>query len=296
MPVSKQQQQAQRQKVIIQLLLTSPIKAPIFHGVAVKLQQMLAKDDYKLETALRLVNEDPGLAAEMLKYANSAYNAGAAKITTIRSAMVRLGSQQIVNLAFSASLSSHKSTNPIIGELLANLWTHSHVVALASSWMALSIKKDNTERFKGLQEEEVYLAGLFHSIGKFYLLKEIDDLISKGVMVIDEISLSGVVAELNYIMGVKLIDYWNLPPVYAKVIEGKINPEWGNTQSESEVNAVDMIAMVRLSCFLHRNYREKGILIDESCIEYSEVKEECDHLGITDLKKVSQIIQLFSGV
>jgi HD-like signal output (HDOD) protein len=282
-----------RKKVITQLLLTNPIKTPVFHEVALKLQQMLARDDYSIENALRLINDDPGLSAEMLRHANSTYNSGAEAITTIKSAMIRLGSQQILNLAYSASLSSHRSFNSLINSTFLSLWTHSHIVAMSGSWLVLTLKKDSEQlnRFRTLNEEEVYLAGLFHSLGKFYLLKEIDELVNTGVLVIDEHSLLEISNDLNQRMGVKLIEKWSLPEIYGKVIEGKTGTDWEGKDN----NLNNIIAIIRLCCKLH-HFCKEGILVNASSEEYPQVEAECKHLGVTDLQKVSEVIKMLGEV
>jgi HD-like signal output (HDOD) protein len=82
---------------------------------------MMNDHSYRIEEAIKLVNEDAALAAEMLKQANSTYNSGKAQITTIKNAIVRLGSQQVVNLAFTASMANTVCESPVINDRLKRL-------------------------------------------------------------------------------------------------------------------------------------------------------------------------------
>ncbi|MDD2540522.1 MAG: HDOD domain-containing protein [Desulfuromonadaceae bacterium] len=74
---------------ILNLLLTQPIDIPVFHEVALRLLQMMNGNTYRIEEAIKLVNEDTALAAEMLKHANCAYNSGKTPITTIKHAIIK---------------------------------------------------------------------------------------------------------------------------------------------------------------------------------------------------------------
>ncbi|MDD2541630.1 MAG: HDOD domain-containing protein [Desulfuromonadaceae bacterium] len=95
---------------------------------------------------------------------------------------MKLGSQQVVNLAFTASMANNKSNNPIINAHLKRLWQHSHTVAITSSWLTLQYGHDNNI---DVNTDEAYLAGLLHIIGKLYLLKSMDSLIESGKLQIE---------------------------------------------------------------------------------------------------------------
>jgi HD-like signal output (HDOD) protein len=81
-----------KERIIQELLLLQPIDIPVFHEVALRLQQMMTDHSYRTEDAIKLVNEDAALAAEMLRQANTAYNSGKTPITTIKNdALAKVG-------------------------------------------------------------------------------------------------------------------------------------------------------------------------------------------------------------
>src|ERR1035437_5870539 len=132
-----------KKRIVEKLLLSQPIDIPVFHEVALRLLQMMNDNSYRIEEAIKLVNEDTALASVMLRHANTIYNAGKAPITTIKNAIVRLGSQQVVNLAFTASMTNSKSDNPLINTHMKQLWYHSHIIAITSAWLAVQISHNN---------------------------------------------------------------------------------------------------------------------------------------------------------
>jgi HD-like signal output (HDOD) protein len=80
-------------------LASGTLSVPVFHAVALKLQQVLLRPDFSIEDVHQLINADPGLASQVLRTANSAFYAGLSKVSTIREAIIRLGAKEVANLA-----------------------------------------------------------------------------------------------------------------------------------------------------------------------------------------------------
>ena len=275
-----------KKRIIKKLLTSQPIDIPVFHEVALRLQQMINDHSYRIEEAIKLVNEDTALASVMLRHANSTYNSGKAPITTIKNAIVRLGSQQIVNLAFTASMANSKSENPLINKHFKNLWYHSHAVAISSAWLALQISHD--KNILDINADEVYLAGLFHEIGKLYLLKSMDRLIMSGIFQADDILIDEMLNELTVPQGVRIMQHWNIPEIYSNSVERLITDNW-----KCGINDC-LVAAVRSSCKIH-HYIERGIEEAEISELFHMVKEELSLLNINDVSRVYNFVKAISG-
>ena len=95
---------------------------PVFHSVAVKLQQMLARRDFRIEEVIGLISEDQSLASQVLKVGNSSYYTGLSKVATIKDAVIRLGAQEIANLVMMASqVEQYRSERPGPGQRHAEI-------------------------------------------------------------------------------------------------------------------------------------------------------------------------------
>lgn len=190
------------------------ITLPVFSTVARDLQQAARSDRYDITAIERAVDSDPALAAEVLRAANSAFFGGLAQVTTIRSAIVRLGFKQVANLAFMATEKSrYRARQPKIADMMTQLWHHASACALASEWIAKRL------RFSQVTEE-VFLAGLLHDIGKLYLLRVLDDMIGESpraalfpVELVHEV-LNQVHADVGH----QLLRAWNLPAIYLTIV------------------------------------------------------------------------------
>ena len=269
--------------IIKKLLLLQPSDLPVFHEVALRLQQMMNDNSYRIEEAIKLVNEDTALASVMLRHANTTYNSGKAPITTIKNAIVRLGSQQIVNLAFTASMANNKSDNPLINTYFKNLWHHSHAVAITSSWLAVEIKHDN--KSLDINADEVYLAGLFHDIGKLYLLKSIDRLYTYGILQDDDDNLiDDIIDELNIPLGIRVMQYWNIPEIYINSVGRHSADNWKSGTNDH------LVAAVRLSCKIH-NYIVQGKEVTKNSDASELLKDKLEFLNIDDVGNVYNIVK-----
>jgi len=199
---------------IRRLLTIQPIEIPVFHPIAIKLQQLLESPDYKTDEVISLATEDQSLAGQILKVANSPVYVGRVRTETIKDAVIRLGARQVSNLAMTASQAGmHVSESPMLNSFMQSLWLHSHACAFGCRTLA---------RLAGYAqfEDQAYMAGLLHDVGKLYLLKALERLNVKGVATaaLEEDLLLEIFDELHVEQGCRLMQHWNLPKVYQDIV------------------------------------------------------------------------------
>ncbi len=221
-------------ETVRKLLASQPIELPLFHPVALKLQRMLSDLDFTVDEVATVANEDPALASQMLKMANSPMYMGRTRVATLREVVIRLGAKQVVNIAIAASQAAvHTSPHPVIDRYMKALWQHSHGCALGSRWLT-----QNLGMFGALEEN--YLAALLHDIGKLYLLKAVERLVVACViksMCEDELIME-IFDAMHVEQGVRLVQHWNFPPMYCDVIKFHHSEAWDTVGK--------MLAVVRL--------------------------------------------------
>lgn len=209
-------------ETVRKLLASQPIELPIFHPVALKLQRMLSSLDFTVDEVAMAANEDPALASQMLKMANSPMYMGRTRVATIREVVIRLGAKQVVNIAIAASqASAHTSSHPVINRYMKELWQHSHGCALGSRWLT-----QNLGMLGSLEEN--YLAALLHDVGKLYLLKAVERLVVACVIksLYEDELIMEVFKAMHVEQGVRLVQHWNFPPMYCDVIKFHHAEEW----------------------------------------------------------------------
>lgn len=258
------------------IMASQPVAIPVFHEVAIKLLQMMKSNSYRVEEVIILVHDDPALASEMLKHANSVYYSGKTPIATIKNAIIRLGTQQVVNIAFSASMASTESDNPVINTLMKNLWHHCHSIAKIGAYLALKISHD--KHMADLNHDEVYLAGLFHDIGKLYSLKVIDSLMTDDKIHPDDQSIVNMLDELNVEQGIKILKHHNMPEIYTDLLNRISVDNWKSGSNDH------FVATVRLA--------DKMLYCIEHSIDIADSPDTCnigDELSFLDITDVAEL-------
>jgi putative nucleotidyltransferase with HDIG domain len=186
---------------------------PVFHSVAVKLQQMLSSRDFRIDDIIEQISGDQSLASQVLKVANSSFYAGLSKVATIKDAVVRLGAQEIANLAMVASqVEIYKSEHSILSNKMAGLWSHALSCAVGAKWLARKTGYVNLA-------SEAFMAGLLHDIGKLAILKVLDDIHRRQETkaVFSETLINEVMARMHEEVGLRLMLSWSLPESYGNV-------------------------------------------------------------------------------
>ena len=186
-------------------------RLPVFNPVAVKLMQVL-EDAPDMAQVERLILKDAGLAAELMRVANSPLFSGLNQTPDLHTALVRLGTKQVVSIAMlAAQEQAFKAQHPLLANMMKHLWLHSMCSAVAARWVA--------ERC-GLraERETAFMAGLLHDVGSLAIVRILDDLLAKGeAPVPTESLLEDLVSSLHTNFGYQVLVAWELPTVYADV-------------------------------------------------------------------------------
>lgn len=190
------------------------VTLPVFSDVARQIQAAAEADSYDLGAIERAIDSDPALAAEVLRAANSAFFGGLVQVSSVRTAIMRLGFKQITNLAFLATEKNrYVAKDPRLSDLMRTLWHHASACALASEWLAKKL------RFRDFAEE-AFLGGLMHDIGKLYLMRVLDEMIADepGAEVASFDLLQEVLDQAHGEQGYRLLESWNLPAIYLTIV------------------------------------------------------------------------------
>ena len=186
---------------------------PVFNSVAVKLQQMLAHREFKIDDIIDMVSEDQSLASQVLKVANSSYYAGLSSIATIKDAIVRLGAQEVANMVMMASqYEMYHSENEYLNSSMQKLWVHSLACATGAKWLA---KKTGYVSLAA----ECFMGGLLHDIGQLALLKVLDDIHrnKESKAPFSNTLISEILDRMHEDIGYQLMKSWSLPEAYSSI-------------------------------------------------------------------------------
>jgi putative nucleotidyltransferase with HDIG domain len=180
---------------------------PVFDQVALRLYEAVRDDRMTGDQLAALLEADPVLASEVLRAANSSFFAGLGNVTRLRDAVVRMGARHIANLAMAASQKRiYSASTASFKRYLVDLWRHAYMVACGSRWLARKLGLDRLQ-------DEAFLAGLLHDVGKLSILRVLEELVADGEcpVQVSRAILDAALRHLHTVHGAELLAQWNIP-------------------------------------------------------------------------------------
>ena len=151
----------------------------------------------------KIIEKDPVLTSRMLKVVNSAFYGFRRQIVSIEHAVVILGNDEVINLAFSIAV--HQVMERIAPKKARILWEHSLLVAHLANWLG---------RLLGCNDANaLYTLGLLHDFGKIIFLQRGYCLGDLSILSsLDDLASEEKEAGLSHAeMGAYVAERWNLP-------------------------------------------------------------------------------------
>lgn len=193
--------------------------------VAVRITEMVDDNNTTADDFAKVIAQDPGLAARVLKLANSPVFGLSKEISTIPRAVTILGTKQLRDLVLSTS-ASH-SFDGIPNELISlqNFWHHSLYCGLLSQTLAAHSKNAKTE--------SMFIAGLLHDIGQLVMFNRMPTESTEALLLVLEgpEELQMYEAEQRVFgfdhtqVGGELIKSWHLPEIIRECVALHHAPE-----------------------------------------------------------------------
>ncbi len=263
---------------IIKAYLTSKKAVlPVFNTTGLKIQLEAAKADPNTDVIEKMITCDPSLTSQVLRIANSAFYKGLQKVSTVRTAIVRLGSREIANIAILVSQKRQfRSADPFISQLMQDLWRHSVGCAISAQWIANRC---------GLRHksQEAFTAGLLHDVGKLLILTVTDAVKRSGALkqMPADVLFNEVMDNFHTMYGYALLRHWNLPDPYCRIARDHHQDEPGRDD--------DLMMIVRLA---DKTTNSLGIGMHgvEECV--LAATPEADYFGLSEIALAELEIKL----
>ena len=255
---------------------------PSMPGAAVKLLALIDDPDLNVSQIEKILRQDPGLTANLLRLANSAYFGIPSKVGSVRQAVLLLGLKRLIQMVI-ASCVSALMDKPVPGYDLSpgELWRHSIAVTVAAEGLVKELNIDAAE--------EIFTAALLHDVGKLVLgdfvrddFKEIENLLAQGISF--EKAENLVLGTNHAKLGAEILRRWSLPPELVNAVRWHHDPG-----SAERVDAMlDIVHVANVLCLMI------GVGAGRDGLQYEPSGEAVKRLGLESrhLEKVaSQTMQ-----
>ena len=215
---------------------------PSLPTTVVAMGQAVADDRCTVDRILGILSKDPPLSATMLRLANSVLYAGDNKVTDLRSAVLRMGFDAMLNLGRTAAIiRNFRAGLSHLDPML--LWQHSVAVGMTAKGICRLLKNRS-------MEESAFLTGLLHDIGKIALDRCFPEDYAPVVAAIQGGRI-GYEAEKELLglthadVGAMLAVNWSFADLLVEVIRDHHSPKPGAFLSNL-VNLCDLLVRARI--------------------------------------------------
>ncbi|NOX75609.1 MAG: HDOD domain-containing protein [Gammaproteobacteria bacterium] len=216
---------------------------PTLPSLAQKIIQLNANPYAHAEDLAKLVEKDPSLSAQIVRYSQSSFYGYQGKVASVRQAISRvLGYDMVMNIALGVA-AARPFKGPTEGPLGLNaFWRHATYSAALAQALCKQVPRDLRPR-----PGTVYLSGLLHNFGflllghlfpkEFGILHDAVRRQPEASVVTLEQQLLGVT---HMEIGAWLMEAWNMPQEIVVVQQEHHNPEYAGPHA----NYVHLITLV----------------------------------------------------
>jgi HD-like signal output (HDOD) protein len=224
-------------------LSRGPLNLPCFPDIVPRVRAAIGDPRSTPDDLVRIAGAEPRLAARLIQTANSTvFNPAGRPLTNLRQAITRLGHHlvQSVTMVFAIQQMKADASLRPVAKPLSNLWEKS--IAVGSICQALA------DQLK-VPPDKVFLTGLLHGIGHFYIMVRTADP-SSGL---EYAQLPAeLLADRHPDLGRVVLEKWKFEPVVCNAV-GSQNDYQRSSKRAADITDVVIASVVLAESLLESN-------------------------------------------
>lgn len=177
--------------------------------VCIRVNEMMDDPNMSATKIGKVISQDTGLTARLLKIVNSAFYGFPSKIETVTRAVTVIGLRELRGLVLAASAIETFSKIPNDVLNMVQFWRHSVYCGVVAQLLA--------DRCNVLHSERLFVAGLLHDIGKLIMCHRLPSESRRVITLVKEQQMMDFEAEQFIVgfdhaeVGGELIRTWQMP-------------------------------------------------------------------------------------
>jgi len=192
----------------IRELISKKIRLPSPPAIAIKILDMVRRDDFSFRELAQIIESDPALMAKVLKVANSPYYNFTRKVDNIDMALSVLGTHAVKNIALSFVICSDMKATGESGFDFDLFWRRAITAAVAA---------DLTAALVGMSSQDIFVTALLQDIGIIVLFSSCPE--EYQLVMKENIASKGPISEIekhcfgfdHQELGAELLSQWHIP-------------------------------------------------------------------------------------
>lgn len=195
--------------VDLEQLIVSTNRIVSFPEVVHRVSRAVDDPHFSLDRIGRMITEDLGLSARLLKLANSPLYRLPHPVSTVTRALTLIGTKQLRDLITASYIVEMFSGVPEQLVQMDSFWRHSIACGVAARVIATARREENVERY--------YLMGLLHDIGLLVIYTQLPETSLQiltdcraGKQLLYRLEQQGLGFDHGMVGG-RLLQEWNLP-------------------------------------------------------------------------------------
>lgn len=206
---------------LAQDLKDARFELPAFPEAVLRVQRALQSPDTSAGDIVDILSSDAGLAAKLLRVANSAaFRPASGEITDLRNAVSRLGFNMVRTVAIEFAMRQLRRRDvqsPAARAEIETIWRDSLKVASLSFVLA--------KHYTPVNADQALLAGLLHGLGRLYIVMRAEQMSD-----VSEIDIREVADGWQATIGKAILENWELPEALQHAVEHQDDVEGEHLQ------------------------------------------------------------------
>jgi len=212
-------------------------RLPTMSKTVIEIIRCIDDENISIDSLVRQVSSDIGLAAGVLKMANTHRFSMHGGIASVHDAVMLIGFKQIREMTCMVGLMDNFPKNKSISFDYANFWRHSIGVGVCASELA----KHVVSKQYGLNPDVAFISGMLHDIGRLALAVAVPNEFNAVIEYHAShdcplFEAEEAVLGMDYAqIGAHLAKIWEFPPIICDAIEKHHQPDAPPTSSMSDL-------------------------------------------------------------